>query len=76
MSKQTGAACDEIESLIGGVALFINGDAGDIDPTSATCDCHNGVCNFAGAKTIANTVQQVRQSLKVLHHHDSLIHCT
>ncbi len=30
-----GATCDNIESKIGGVALFINADAGDIDPTDA-----------------------------------------
>ncbi len=28
-----GASCDAIEADIGGVALFINGDAGDIDPS-------------------------------------------
>lgn len=27
-----GKACEEIEEQIGGVALFINADAGDIDP--------------------------------------------
>jgi hypothetical protein len=32
-----GGACEVIESIIGGVALFINADAGDIDPTPATC---------------------------------------
>ena len=29
----TGAACEQIEEIIGGVALFINADAGDIDPS-------------------------------------------
>ncbi len=28
-----GAASDTIEQMIGGVALFVNGDAGDISPS-------------------------------------------
>lgn len=39
-----------------GVALFVNADAGDIDPTSATC---SGMPNFQGAPIIANAVAQV-----------------
>jgi len=59
-----GAACNSIESLIGGVAMFINADAGDIDPTGETCDCANGVCKFAGAPIIAAAVQKVHSSLQ------------
>lgn len=29
-----GASCDAIEQLIGGIALFINADAGDIAPSN------------------------------------------
>jgi hypothetical protein len=34
LTKFLGAASDAIEELIGGVALFINADAGDIDPSN------------------------------------------
>jgi len=40
--------------LIGGVAIFVNADAGDIDPTSATCD---GMPNYDGAPIIAQAVK-------------------
>jgi len=59
-----GAACDAIESDIGGTALFINSDAGDMDPTGETCDCRDGVCYFAGASKISNAVSKIRSSLK------------
>jgi len=59
-----GAACDKIEALIGGVAMFVNADAGDVDPTGEVCDCSGGVCKFTGAQNIAEAVQQVRTSLK------------
>lgn len=63
-SDIAGASCDAIESIIGGVALFANGDAGDIDPTSQTCSCvNNTYCTFAGATKIAATVKQVHDSL-------------
>jgi hypothetical protein len=58
-----GASCDAIESAIGGVALFINADAGDIDPNDEVCACQNDVCTFAGAPTIAAAVQSVWNSL-------------
>ena len=57
-----GASSDAAEALIGGVALFVNGDAGDIDPSPATC---NGMPNFAGAPTIASAIQRVRNSITV-----------
>jgi hypothetical protein len=57
----TGAVSDVIENEVGGVALFINSDAGDIDPiTSILCGCQsNGDCSFTGAPIIAKAVQQV-----------------
>jgi hypothetical protein len=57
-----GASSDAAEALIGGVALFVNGDAGDIDPSPATC---NGMPNFAGAPTIASAIQRIRNSITV-----------
>jgi len=48
-SDIAGAVCDLVEDTIGGVALFVNADAGDIDPTSETCGCNNGHCQFSGA---------------------------
>jgi len=58
-----GASSDSIEKLVGGIALFVNSDAGDIEPTSDTCGCRNGICNFAGAQKIASAVQKIRASL-------------
>ncbi len=45
-SDIAGASCEAIEGLIGGVALFVNADAGDIDPTSATCGCSQVMKNI------------------------------
>eukprot|EP00028_Trichosphaerium_sp_Am-I-7-wt_P004895 CAMPEP_0168525948 /NCGR_PEP_ID=MMETSP0405-20121227/11634_1 /TAXON_ID=498012 /ORGANISM="Trichosphaerium sp, Strain Am-I-7 wt" /LENGTH=288 /DNA_ID=CAMNT_0008548613 /DNA_START=27 /DNA_END=893 /DNA_ORIENTATION=+ len=50
-----------IEQNIGGVSLFINADAGDIDPTSESCAQEP---NFSGSTTIMNKVVQVRNSIK------------
>ena len=60
-----GASSDAIESLIGGIALFINSDAGDIDPTGETCSCNDdgSECTFDGAPKIAQAVQQNREKL-------------
>jgi hypothetical protein len=64
-SDIAGASCDAIEELVGGVALFANADAGDIDPTSETCDCVSAQkCLFAGAAKIAAAVQKTRTSLE------------
>jgi len=64
-----GAVNAQIESLIGGISLFANADAGDIDPSSATCGpCsvqnQQPVCQFSGAPIIAKAVKQVRDGLK------------
>jgi len=56
-----GGACEAIENLVGGVALFINGDAGDIDPQPWACQgCPN---SYAGAPTIAAAVKKTRDSI-------------
>ncbi|KJE90076.1 hypothetical protein CAOG_01451 [Capsaspora owczarzaki ATCC 30864] len=52
-----GASCNAVEQAIGGVALFVNADAGDIDPTGESCQ------NFAGAVTIAQAVKSTRDSI-------------
>jgi len=62
-SDIAGATCNAIEELMGGVALFVNGDAGDIDPSGEVCGCSNGECSFSGAKKIASSIQNVAQSL-------------
>jgi len=59
-----GAVCDVVENEGGGVALFINADAGDIDPTGAVCGCRDNECTFVGAPTFARAVMSVRNSLK------------
>jgi hypothetical protein len=57
-----GGACEAIEQLVGGVALFVNGDAGDIDPTDETC---SGMPNYQGAPIIAQAVADTRGNLSV-----------
>lgn len=52
-----GVANTNIESTLGGIALFINGDAGDISPTGQAC---SGAPNFLGGITMANTVMAIR----------------
>lgn len=54
-----GATSDKIESIVGGVALFANSDAGDVAPSGEACDN-----NFQGAATIAQAVADTRASLK------------
>jgi len=55
-----GKACEDIENILGGVALFINGDAGDIDPTNAAC---SNAPSFNGSQIIANAVASVHKTL-------------
>lgn len=46
-----------IEEEIGGVALFMNGDAGDIDPADGMCNGGNESYNyFVGSPLMANKV--------------------
>jgi len=60
-SDVMGSVCDWIESNIGGVALFMNGDAGDVNPIFSVC-CNNGP-NFSGGPVIGKAVQTVRDGL-------------
>jgi len=55
-----GLASDLIEENVGGVALFINGDAGDIDPGDGMCD---NKPSFRGSPIIAEAVVRARDSL-------------
>jgi len=58
-----GGVCDNIEELVdveGHVAMFINADAGDIDPSSESCA---GAPNFAGAPKVAKAVVDTRESI-------------
>jgi len=55
-----GKASEYIEKQVGGVALFINGDAGDIDPTNEAC---SNEPEFKGSAIIANAVAQERSTL-------------
>jgi len=57
-----GKANDLIEQSTGGLALFINADAGDIDPGPGMCDPKP---NFKGSSLLANAVLQTRQSTSV-----------
>eukprot|EP01112_Ceratiomyxa_fruticulosa_P020747 TRINITY_DN7153_c0_g1_i1.p1 TRINITY_DN7153_c0_g1~~TRINITY_DN7153_c0_g1_i1.p1 ORF type:complete len:465 (-),score=91.10 TRINITY_DN7153_c0_g1_i1:73-1467(-) len=55
-----GKTCQVAESVIGGVVLFMNADAGDVDPTPQTC---SDPPNFTGATTIAKAIATARQSM-------------
>jgi len=55
-----GVASRYIEQISGGVALFVNADAGDIRPTGAAC---NNKPDFLGGPMIAQAVKQIRDSL-------------
>jgi len=55
-----GKACQYIEESVGGIALFINGDAGDIDPADGMCD---GAPEFKGSALMADAVEKLRSSL-------------
>jgi len=52
-----GRASTVMEQKIGGEVLFINADAGDMDPAPGVC---NGKPNFVGANTIASAVAAER----------------
>jgi neutral ceramidase len=57
-----GKASQYIEEQVGGIALFINADAGDIDPTAEAC---SNMPEFKGAAIIAKAVATERASLAV-----------
>jgi len=56
-----GRACSVIEDMDGGIALFMNGDAGDIDPAPGMC---NNAPNFVGSNIMASAVVNVSRGLK------------
>jgi len=56
-----GVASDIVEKNIGGVALFMNGDAGDINPNGNMCD---SAPIFVGSGVIATAVANLRSSIK------------
>jgi hypothetical protein len=56
-----GVASLQIESTDSGVALFINGPAGDIQPQNSACV---GAPNFAGSKTLSDAVVALRADTK------------
>jgi len=57
-----GLANELIEQQIGGVSLFVNADAGDIDPHAGMCDPQP---NFKGSSIIAQAVIKARASVGV-----------
>jgi hypothetical protein len=52
-----GIASLQMESAGSGVALFINGPAGDIQPQGSAC---KGAPSFAGSKTLSDAVAALR----------------
>jgi hypothetical protein len=56
-----GVASLQIESTESGVALFINGPAGDIQPQNSAC---MGAPSFAGSKTLSDAVVALRADTK------------
>eukprot|EP00211_Chloroparvula_japonica_P002877 CAMPEP_0119124318 /NCGR_PEP_ID=MMETSP1310-20130426/3980_1 /TAXON_ID=464262 /ORGANISM="Genus nov. species nov., Strain RCC2339" /LENGTH=456 /DNA_ID=CAMNT_0007114257 /DNA_START=195 /DNA_END=1565 /DNA_ORIENTATION=+ len=59
-----GGACDSIEAMGGGVAIFMNADAGDISPDGWACDATDTE-EFAGAPVIAAEVMTARDGAAV-----------
>lgn len=55
-----GLASDLVEKSVGGVTLFINADAGDVDPGPGMC---TGAPNFHGSPIIADAVVSARGNL-------------
>jgi len=55
-----GKVSENIEKKLGGVALFVNGDAGDIAPANGVC---NGAPEFPAAVTIANKIIEWRNTI-------------
>ena len=54
-----GIASSQMESSGAGVALFINGPAGDLQPQDAACQ---GAPSFAGSKTLSDAVYALRNA--------------
>jgi len=58
-----GYANDIIEQNLGGISLFMNGDAGDIDPASGMCDSVPGNATFFGSIQLAKSVLEARANV-------------
>jgi hypothetical protein len=56
-----GKANQLIELELGGVALFMNGDAGDVDPTSKSCENRP---SFFGAHVMKDAVLNARANVR------------
>jgi len=56
-----GYSNELIESTVGGVSLFVNGDAGDVDPGDGMCD---DAPAFVGSGVMADAVMNIRTELK------------
>jgi len=55
-----GKTCEVVEEQIGGIVLFANADAGDIDPIKTMCQPQP---DFIGASIIAKAIIATRESL-------------
>ncbi|KNC56090.1 uncharacterized protein AMSG_02103 [Thecamonas trahens ATCC 50062] len=63
-SDLAGAGCRAIEAAVGGVALFVNADAGDVDPAPGMCNGGSeSESNFVGGKLMADRVVARRAAL-------------
>lgn len=60
-SDISGSANQWVEDNVGGVSLFVNGDAGDVNPIFSVC-CRNKP-DFSGGPVIGKAIQQLRSSL-------------
>lgn len=59
------------EKIPGSVSLFINADAGDIDPTGDAC---HGAPDFYGSHVIADAVQMTRSQVKTSNNMDLTVY--
>jgi len=59
-----GGASDNIEKSVGGISLFINADAGDIDPASQSCTGGDIPVDWKGAIQIADAVATTRKTIQ------------
>eukprot|EP01104_Vermistella_antarctica_P016348 TRINITY_DN554_c7_g1_i1.p1 TRINITY_DN554_c7_g1~~TRINITY_DN554_c7_g1_i1.p1 ORF type:complete len:522 (-),score=121.45 TRINITY_DN554_c7_g1_i1:264-1829(-) len=60
-SDVMGSVCEFVEDNIGGVAMFVNGDAGDTNPVFSV-SCNDGP-NFSGGPVIGQEVMNVHARL-------------
>jgi hypothetical protein len=61
-SDVSGSVDRYVESTLGGVSMFVNGDAGDINPIFPVC-CRDGP-NFSGGPVIGAKILETRKKLK------------